>query len=233
MKKLLLTITILMLMMSVGYSKEQPLQLTIKSDKGVYEVGEEIELEATIKNNSDKEMIVFWNNAKPSLLQEEIGVITAVMPSKPAGSIETVYIKPRGLLVRKVVIENTLTPLDFPHRLTLQYNFPAIDLDLITKPNQRVFTSTLTSNTITIEVVEKFISKEEALSIAKEHCKSFVPTDAPVDIELQGKIYIVTFKIPEEEKKVPQGYRWRGPDYQAQTTIDATSGEVLKVLGGS
>ncbi|UCD55703.1 MAG: hypothetical protein JSV93_02640 [Candidatus Omnitrophota bacterium] len=40
MKKILLVIVISLLTVSIAYCQEQPLQLTIKSDKEVYEVGE-------------------------------------------------------------------------------------------------------------------------------------------------------------------------------------------------
>lgn len=59
MKKLILS-AVLLLAASVGYSQEttQPLQLTIKSDKQAYEVGEEIKLSMSIENISDKDVLI-------------------------------------------------------------------------------------------------------------------------------------------------------------------------------
>jgi hypothetical protein len=54
MKRLLLGIVILMLMVSSGYCKDQPLQLTIKTDKPVYSDDENIAFGLTIKNASLK-----------------------------------------------------------------------------------------------------------------------------------------------------------------------------------
>ena len=113
MKKILLGIALLCLVASTGYCQEQtqPLQLTIKSDKQVYAVGEEIKIEATFKNNSDKEMIVFWNNEKPVLsaaMSGQIGVAVVSIPSEPVNNIETLYIKPKATIEKKLSIENNL-----------------------------------------------------------------------------------------------------------------------------
>lgn len=56
MGKILLSIILSALIVSVGYCQEaeQPLQLTIKSDKEAYKVGESIVVDVVIKNNSDK-----------------------------------------------------------------------------------------------------------------------------------------------------------------------------------
>ena len=64
MGKIILSIVIF-LAASVSYCQNQPLQITIKSDKQVYEAGDEIKLIANTKNNSDKEMIVFWSDEGP------------------------------------------------------------------------------------------------------------------------------------------------------------------------
>lgn len=59
MKKILLGIISLFLIMSVGYCQDQPLQLTIKSDKEVYEVGEEIAVIITVTNIGNKPEEIF------------------------------------------------------------------------------------------------------------------------------------------------------------------------------
>ncbi len=55
-KRTVLGIILLLLMVTVGcyQEPEQPLQLTIKSDKEVYEVGENIIIESKFKNISNK-----------------------------------------------------------------------------------------------------------------------------------------------------------------------------------
>lgn len=58
MKKILLGIISLLLIASVGYCEEQPLQLIIKSDKEIYKVGEEIWIIVDIKNNSERKQIL-------------------------------------------------------------------------------------------------------------------------------------------------------------------------------
>ena len=56
MKHVFLAISASLLMVAVGYCQElkQPLQLTIKSDKQAYEVGEEIWIEGVLSNHFDK-----------------------------------------------------------------------------------------------------------------------------------------------------------------------------------
>jgi len=67
MRRILLGITVLLFMVSIGYCQDQPLQqfdkgspleLTIKSDKQVYEVGEEIWIQVTIRNASERKQIL-------------------------------------------------------------------------------------------------------------------------------------------------------------------------------
>ena len=66
MRKILLGIISLLLIASVGYSEEQPLQLTIKSDKEAYEVGDEIIISGYFKNNSVDKVYVIKDD-KPLL----------------------------------------------------------------------------------------------------------------------------------------------------------------------
>ncbi|MEW6009109.1 MAG: hypothetical protein AB1629_05715 [Candidatus Omnitrophota bacterium] len=56
MRKITLIIIFLVLSASFGYCQDQSLQLTIKSDKEVYEVGEEVGFQLTIKNVSSEEI---------------------------------------------------------------------------------------------------------------------------------------------------------------------------------
>jgi hypothetical protein len=54
MKKILLGFISLLLIASVGYCEEQPIQIIIKSDKSVYEIGEEVKILFEFKNISSK-----------------------------------------------------------------------------------------------------------------------------------------------------------------------------------
>jgi hypothetical protein len=61
MKKALITLCCALLLLSsisAGYCEDQPLQLTIKSDKQIYELGKQISIEVTLENVSKKEIIV-------------------------------------------------------------------------------------------------------------------------------------------------------------------------------
>lgn len=59
-KKLLVIISLLLIrLVSYGQEPEQLLQLTIKADKKVYEIGEAIWIEALITDNSGKEHLLF------------------------------------------------------------------------------------------------------------------------------------------------------------------------------
>lgn len=74
----------------------------------------------------------------------------------------------------------------------------------------------------------KFISEERAINIAKDGIKNSVnyPEEAPITVELRDGVYIVIFKTQLGEGVL-------GPDYHAQLSIDAVSGEVLKIMVGS
>jgi len=126
---------------------DQPLQLTIKSDKKVYQVGEEIVLEATLKNNSDKEMIVFWSDENPAQVSGGGGTSLTIFPTPPKAY--AIYIKP------KEAIQKTISPEASGPTFVLHYVIRDMVLDFKHRPDQEIFIGTLTSNTITIEVVEK------------------------------------------------------------------------------
>jgi len=162
MKRILLGMVLLLLMVTVGCSQEPeqspqrsgeslPLTLTIKSDKEVYEAGEEIVLEVTLKNNSDKEMIVFWSDENPAGASGGGGTSLTIFPTPPKAY--AVYIKP------KEAIKKIISPLDsgptFVLHYVVRYSDRDMFLDFKHKPNQEIFAGTLTSNTITIKVIEK------------------------------------------------------------------------------
>ncbi len=72
------------------------------------------------------------------------------------------------------------------------------------------------------------ITESSAIEIAQEAIvnKVELQNDAPITATLEGERYVVIF-----ERNDPPGVR--GPDYDAKVTIDARSGEVLEILGGS
>jgi hypothetical protein len=53
-----------------------------------------------------------------------------------------------------------------------------------------------------------------------------LPADTPVTTERRGGHWVVTFPLA-----LPPGTK--GADYYARVTIDATSGEVVEILGGA
>ncbi len=61
MKKIILAIYILFFAITAGYCQEamQPLQLIIKSDKQIYDVGEEINITVSIRNESNNTIKIY------------------------------------------------------------------------------------------------------------------------------------------------------------------------------
>jgi len=229
MKIFWISLVVLILSLSLATAeslKPEPLQLTIKSDKQAYKVGEKIKLEITIKNNSDKETIIFWNSKEPEVYSEEIGVYNVAMYVMSQN--EPVYIKPKGNAAKilSVTFDKRFRPLCGEVRLVFLYSNIAMPIDFITKPDQEIFAGTLIFNTIIIEVTEQLIAENEAIELAKKACigRLEVPPDAPVVVELKDKVYIVTFKT-----QWPKGTL--GGDYYARVSVDAASGEVLEILG--
>jgi hypothetical protein len=72
------------------------------------------------------------------------------------------------------------------------------------------------------------IDEDDARTIARDALEGVVTLEQhnPVTVEREGDTYVVTF--PREN---PPGVR--GPDFEAQVTVDRRSGEVLEVLAGS
>ncbi len=70
--------------------------------------------------------------------------------------------------------------------------------------------------------------EDKAIAIARQAIagKVNLQKGAPVTVERKGDAYVVTFVLI-----LPPGTR--GPDYDAQVTIDAATWEVVKILAGS
>jgi hypothetical protein len=154
MEKIIAAIFVFLLTIPVGYCENQHLQLTIKSDKPVYEMGEEIKLQVMLKNSSkDKEIILFWSNEKATLQADKFNVVVATIPALQGTKLENIYIKPKETITRNVSAVNELRPSK--SQFTLRYTIPKGMLDFKTGPKQEVWSQPLVSNTITIEIQKK------------------------------------------------------------------------------
>ena len=78
------------------------------------------------------------------------------------------------------------------------------------------------------EGAKDVISETKAIELAREACaeKALIPPNARVRVSVVGGKWIVVF--PTDLKPGT-----RGADYHAKVTIDAKTGAVLEVLGGS
>lgn len=72
------------------------------------------------------------------------------------------------------------------------------------------------------------ITEDEAVAIARQAIEGKITPeeDAPIRVEWADNQVIVTFEVIN-----PPGVR--GPDFSAQVTIDAYTGEVLEILAGA
>lgn len=72
------------------------------------------------------------------------------------------------------------------------------------------------------------IGSERALEIARRAIAGKVELTSPgsVEVERKGRAYVVTFK-----RNNPPGVR--AADYDARVAIDAHTGDVIELLGGS
>lgn len=137
--------------------EEQPLQLTIESEKQVYRIDEDIKILATLKNNSEKEMIVLWREVGGELKEANV-LEVAILGDESA---EALYIRPKETLEKSIVIEHAPPPWCTGKCFIKCCYYPPTILDYKHLPDQEIWMSTLTSNTITIEVVEKKSITEE------------------------------------------------------------------------
>ena len=157
MKKLFLGIICLFLTVSSAYCQQsgQSLQLIIKTDKVAYHVFEKIKLTATLTNNADKELIIFWSKDKAVQITDKFSVQHAIFPEPSVKGYEQLYIKPKSSISKEVLVDNTLKPRDLKYRLKLEYNYPNIILNFKTTANQKIWTDTIVSNAVTFKVAEK------------------------------------------------------------------------------
>ncbi len=263
--RILILISIFLLTSLIGYCQESSLQLTIKSDKEVYGVGDEIKLTAEIKNVSD-EVVKFYMNANENVsfyivikdnngkhypiegVQIEAGP-TKLISLKPKEMLQysfigkiskrTGYIPPPDKTPKKgeyITVYGTFIQL-LSNRFYLGDNSAKCKIQVLFRSSAEAaeelsgFSSeewfeflkdkwqgTLTSNPITIEVVEKKgISKAEILKIAQMICKKSGWEWNNINIyDENNRWHIVTKSLQDGDK--------------VRIFIDKYTGEVLNVL---
>lgn len=165
--------------------KKQPLVLIIKSDKGIYQIGENILLSASLENKSDHEMIIYWNNDAPVLETDKIGVVVAYIPATRVKDFEILHIKPREAVQRDVFVKSDTLSGDI--KLSLQYNPMELKIAHKISSGQEVFKGTLISNMIALRVERR---EPDILDVECMHALSI------------GAKYIVSSKLPKEDYKL-------------------------------
>lgn len=186
MKKIISGVLILFFMATACYAQEskQPLQLTIKSAEQVYAVGEEIKLELTINNNSDKEQIIFWGDELPEivmpLVAANVGTLKQLLLIIPRTTEKSkpLYIKPKTSIKKNIVFKkDSFTGMA---SLTVRYEFKG-ELDFKTTSNQELVLGPIFSNTITIRKGKKenfYTSKEQEAELRWKNLVSYLLTEA-------------------------------------------------------
>ena len=155
MNRVLMGLSLLLVAVPFGYCQEltQPLQLTIKSDKQVYEVGEEITLEVTIANLSSNDIYIL------PLIESSYLTLDRKKYSRHGAFAwgGQGAVSPRGeLTIRRLLRDYIVSQHDLTiGKHTISFNMGGTN-----------------SNAITIKVVGKEeIVKEEALKIAEKVCE--------------------------------------------------------------
>jgi len=168
---LLLAIILLSLAISSGYCENQPLQLTIKSDKEVYEVGEEINIELAIFNRTKDNVKIYspeyWGVSKIVVKNSKGDFIKSQFIAKvERASFEHLISIPsnetRAFFFKNLAWFGCGGLLGFNTKEELIPGAYNIYMTLINPPicvgHKYLITNlsgTLVSNTITIEVVKK------------------------------------------------------------------------------
>ena len=74
MKKMVLVAMLLALIVSLGYCQDQPLQLTIKADKGVYKKGDSIIINYEIKNIGKDDVKLLLASPIAEIIDRPVGI---------------------------------------------------------------------------------------------------------------------------------------------------------------
>jgi len=140
-------------------SEDNPISFTIRPEKTSYEIGEDIVVIANFKNNSDKEIVLWWKDQKTALESDKIGIVRAVVPLPTKESaqknVEIIYIKENESVEKKIVISNSCR-LPMTYKLTVAYRpFHNREIVFPHRFNTKAFTGELVSNTIPIKIIKK------------------------------------------------------------------------------
>lgn len=158
--KALLAIILSFFILPGGYCQEQkePVEMSIKSDKEVYEAGEKIILELKFKNTSEKDLIIYWSRGIPDTKRNaegDKGFVTVYTSLSLFPEVQKIYLGYKDS-VTKIIRVSTANwqPLDY--QLNLEYIPPNIDLNLKTSSSQKIVDRAVKSNAITVKVAQKF-----------------------------------------------------------------------------
>ncbi|MCJ7507392.1 MAG: hypothetical protein MUO85_01510 [candidate division Zixibacteria bacterium] len=161
MRRILLAAIIPLLITPFGYCKAQPLQITIKSDKEVYEVGEDIVIHAGLKNISDKVVNVNaggyldWNDACRFFFKNVKGEVCRLIHMGPVDITIPDQLPSKQLCDFWSYTIGLLRDKEFKWQ---EFKFELVkgkDYSFTGKQTIYMKYYGLTSNIITIEVVEK------------------------------------------------------------------------------
>jgi len=154
MKKIFFLFLFSLLLNRIGYCQVEPVELSIKLDKEIYEAGDKIILEATFKNTSKKDIIVYWNHNIPSVqrtISEGKGSIVVSTSESLFPELIKIYLGYKESAKKTIKIP-TVSWQPGVYQLKLQYIPPNIDLNLTVSPDQEILVQSVDSNTVTIKV---------------------------------------------------------------------------------
>ncbi len=140
----------------IGYCQVEPVELTIKPDKEAYGVGDKIILEATFKNNSEKDIIIYWSRGMPNVqrtVSQGSGSVIVYTSESLFPEVKKIYMGYKESVTKTIKIPTVSWP-PLLYQLKLQYIPPNIDLNLIISPNQEILVHPVNSNTVTIKVTD-------------------------------------------------------------------------------
>jgi hypothetical protein len=160
--------TVLQGSMEAHYKCLKALQLTIASNKSIYQPEEEISLTATLHNISDKQLIVFWDTQEAIAESDKFGIFN-VSNQVDGQHLETIYIKPRSDTTREVKFK--IKGYTGKATLTFQYRPPSMELGFKTTSNQQLWLQFAISNSIRIEVFQR--SNDQMYDISQPSLKGY------------------------------------------------------------
>jgi len=223
MRKILLAITVLLFIVSIGYPQDQPFQLTIESDKQIYKVGEEIWIQVTIRNASERKQKLFASFIISS------GNIKNAIDSPVKFSDNTFnnnpYHEGAGILQPKqeLVLKYNLYNLkwgDLPNSLSVaskpfkKYIKPgkysvSFESVIVDQKDYTPRPNNFTSNTIVIEVVEKKIeiNREKAIKLVQDYIRknniNVKDINTPSEVREHDDSWSISYAIEQEPVPLP------------------------------